>query len=201
MEDVATLMSNCSNDELFEFVHENTKYEELAVLGALQELDKRGKMDDFAKKLQAQLQIHLQIQSDKVQIIDPQIELFSEWTVFGFALFFSPLFGAILLAYNMRKIGKSNKIIFPILFGLFYSIGENLLQQQISNTAASYIVSVIATLVGAIIIKELFWKLYIGKSAAYTKKSNLVPILIGLTMFLFVMAVLIHNGGIPTLKN
>ena len=196
MEDVADLMSNCSDEELFEFVNDYRKYEEAAVLAALQEVEKRGKLSEEAKQLKNTLLQKLNITDENAVVVDPQIELYSEWTIFGFSLFFSTLFGAILLAYNLKKIGKSNKIIFPILFGLTYSIAGMLLQTKIPNL----LLSLIYSLVGAIVMKEFFWKLYIGKSVAYTKKSNIAPILIGLGVIVFLMiAISINGGALPTL--
>ncbi|HVA97598.1 MAG TPA: hypothetical protein VNG53_01785 [Bacteroidia bacterium] len=201
MEDVADLMSNCSDEELFEFVNDYRKYEEAAVLAALQEVEKRGKLSEEAKQLKNTLLQKLNITDENAVVVDPQIQLFSEWTVFGFSIF-SLLLGVILFSYNLNKIGKSNKIVFPILFASTYVIILGTILNQLQLKIQSHqdmvflIFPFICSFFGAIVMKEFFWKRYIGKSVAYTKKSNIVPILIGLAVIVYLMISFIMNGGV-----
>lgn len=105
------------------------------------------------------------------------IALFSKKTILGFSIFFSTIFGVVLLMINMQQVksekGKNQVLFFGIAYLLF-----TILMIQIFKTSS--MLGLFFNLLGATILNEYYWNKFIGKETQYQKRNWLKPALISL---------------------
>ncbi len=111
-------------------------------------------------------------------------QLYSKRLILAFSIFFSPIFAAALLVYNLRSLGQKAAATWVLLFALGY-ITATALVMQAYNISPS--LAIIANVIGAAILNEFFWNKYIGSETEFEKKSWIKPtaISIGILMLLF----------------
>lgn len=187
-EHLKQLMANKSDEDLLKYVTNPEKYTQEAIDAALQELGSRGHIvssDDRqriekateAKKYAADNpKRETGFGSWKENIVNDEDapQCYSQRAIWGFSVFFTVIFGAILLAINIAD--KTKKWI-VIGFGIAYtSIAIFVLNQFPRNTGLTFIVNAL----GAIILTTLFWNKYIGTDTKYRIKPIWKPLIISI---------------------
>jgi len=131
------------------------------------------------------------IEKLKLNIVDdPNApEFYSLNAIWGFSIFFSPLFSAVLMSMNLNKINRSKYILPVILFGiLWYVLSMIILPIESSGAGIIYLWNAI----GGLFFLYLFWPKFIGKDLKYRKRSIWIPLIIGIILiivFVYVMSV------------
>jgi hypothetical protein len=129
------------------------------------------------------------------QPVTPPIAIYSKWAVLGFAIFFSPLVGCILLMLNLRAIGNKRAGYLVLVLGVAYMIiADTVLlkllgiplasftpQKLISNPKTIYYSKALDILGGAIFVEYVFRRYF--QDGDYETKSIWIPLMI---MLLFV---------------
>lgn len=103
-------------------------------------------------------------------------EYYSQTAIYAFSIIFSVLFGAVMMAINLKNAGKRWGT--PILFGLLFTFGQVNLAQFIPNPSIG--VSLIINAVGVTIMYQIFWNKGIGKDTKYRAKPIWIPLIIGI---------------------
>ena len=85
-----------------------------------------------------------------------------------------PFFGGILLAQNLARIGRRNKMIFPLLFGGLYNLITSRLISHF-NLPVVYANPPLC-LFGGIILITIIWNQYMGAGVHYRSRSLILPI-------------------------
>ncbi|MBS1521537.1 MAG: hypothetical protein JST50_11100 [Bacteroidetes bacterium] len=111
-------------------------------------------------------------ENDEQQPEQQDIAIYSKWAILGFSIFFSPLFGGILLMINLRSIGFKRQATGVLLFSIAYVFISALMVFSVSNipqnaTALTivqntqYVIySIVAQIIGGGILAEYFFKKY-----------------------------------------
>lgn len=124
---------------------------------------------------------------NKQQIILPKI--YSKQAIVFFSVFFSAIFGAVLLMQNLKDAGKrseANKV-------LFYAILYTVLTIVIVNIPAKpqTALSFLCNFGGGIVLGEVFFKKHFPKEDAYEKKTIWKPLFISFLILVpFVLAMI-----------
>ncbi|MES2725847.1 MAG: hypothetical protein V4643_02005 [Bacteroidota bacterium] len=124
---------------------------------------------------------------NKQQIILPKI--YSKQVIVFFSVFFSAIFGAVLLMQNLKDAGKrseANKV-------LFYAILYTVLTIFIVNIPAKpqTALSFICNFAGGIVLGEVFFKKHFPNEEAYEKKTIWKPLFISFLILVpFVLAMI-----------
>lgn len=125
-------------------------------------------------------------------VTDPSApELYSKAAIYGFSLFFSGLFGAILLAINLNRSGKKKGIVPVLAFGIGFIIAIVLASPYLSQQGMGFIFGIIAGL----ILNQIFWKKYLGE-VQYRARSIWAPLIIGL-LLVIILILLMKLSGQP----
>jgi hypothetical protein len=107
-----------------------------------------------------------------------------------FCILFTVLFGGVLLAMNLNRTESKKGVWQVVIFSLFYSIAGVAIMNAIPKANSG--ITLVINAGGAYIMEYLFWNKYIGKTAEYTKRSVLVPALIGIALAIgFIVVTLI----------
>jgi len=103
--------------------------------------------------------------------------LYSEKSVNIFSIIFSPIFGSILLAFNLNSLNKKFLSIITIIFGILYSAIMIIIFDYIQYNT---LILLILNSFGAIILLYVFWWQFIGKDFEYRNKSIMYPLIISI---------------------
>jgi hypothetical protein len=128
-----------------------------------------------------------------LQVNDPDAYVFySRRVIKAFTFFFSPVFGAILMAMNMAKAKQNEGISRVILFGIGIIVAENIIVAAIGLSAS---INIIVAFLNAYLIDLLFWDKYIGKATLYKPRSFWVPLIIGLAISALLVVTLLQQAS------
>lgn len=109
------------------------------------------------------------------------IEIYSKRAIWGFSIFFSTIFGGVLLMLNLRSAGYKKEANLVLLFSVLYTfIGSIIMAYAGLQTSA---VAIIFNGIGAAILTEYFFNKYFPESDYYPK-SIMTPLAISLAICL-----------------
>lgn len=191
----ATPLSHKTDAELRYIIDNRENYLPESVLGALDELKNRGTefSDEEIRVVEEDMQARMDIAANTaqsssffadsgrdLQVEDPDAyQLYSRRVIKAFTFFFSPVFGAILMAMNMSKTRNGAGMFQVIVFGFGMILLDNLIVAY-AGLNASF--NIVLSFINAYLIDMLFWDKYIGKATLYKPRSFWVPLIIGLAL-------------------
>ena len=122
---------------------------------------------------------------DKLEgIIKPVI--YSKRAIWGFSVFFTPLFGGILLMQNLKDI--DNKREANLVLGVSILLTALTVGIITFLNTNNRLINFLCNMAGAAILTEYFYKKYFPDEAEYQKKKIWKPLIIGIiicTIFIF----------------
>lgn len=116
-------------------------------------------------------------------------EYYSQTAIYVFSILFSVLFGAVMMAINLKNAGK--RWGWPILFGLIFTLCFIYLSEFIPNRSSG--ITLIANALGVIIMYQLFWNKNIGKDTKYRAKPIWIPLIIAIVLVIPLVYFSIEN--------
>ncbi len=124
--------------------------------------------------------------------IDSFPKIYSKKTIVGFSVFFTTIFGGVLLMQNLRDIGKKKEAIQI----LFLSIGYSIITIVIANLPEKPITSLtfLCNMIGGIILAEYFFKKYFPDDEKYEKKKIWKPLVISIIITIPFLLALIFSS-------
>ena len=181
-----------TDKELKKILAEKENYTSEAITAAYNILKERNfSVEEFSFIEQEIQQSPLEEETTKTENVTTNttsdIALFSKKTILGFSIFFSTIFGVVLLMINMQQVksekGK-NQVLF---FGIAYLLCTIIIVQIFKTSS---MLGLLFNLLGATILNEYYWNKFIGKEVEYQKRNWLKPALISLSIVLifFVIA-------------
>jgi len=124
--------------------------------------------------------MHIDIEENLDQANSP-IELYSQIAIWGFSLFFSAFFGAILMMINLRRLNKPQLGYQILLSGGLYVLASNAINSYFAN---NLVLSFALSILGAYLLGTVVWNRYIGKTTTYSARSITTPLGIGILLSL-----------------
>lgn len=178
-----TVVARLTDDEVLDALRNHEKYVDDMLLALLDECEKRKLNLIGVERLRSMVEERI--------VIEPEIEelditnspplplpvLFSQTAILAFTIFFSPLFGGILLALNINTVKKPG-IWQVIAISLFFTAISGLLTYFILPPGSFF--AILIPIVIALIMSEFVWSKFIGKATAYERKSIAIPLIIAL---------------------
>lgn len=182
-------MSTKSNQELETIVAEKYKYTDEAIQAVVWELENRGfieKTDSKYIEVVQELNIEKQPEAtvkntdsdNKFEEFEKPI-LYSKRSIQGFTIFFSTIFGAVLLMNNLKELNKPKARVEVLVFGIVYTLASTIILNYLPK---NFFLGIIFNLIGYAILIEYFWNKNLGKDLKYTKKQIWVPLIISLAI-------------------
>lgn len=175
--------------ELMNYLNNYTDFIPEAIIAAVDELKRRGKIFTEQELTSIQQKIEERRKADdeddysllesrppeKDIVSDPGAPLlYSKGAINFFSVIFSTLIGAVLLSYNIKP--KKGKWI-VLGFGIIYTIFSILIFKYIRQNRLSVCFLQIA---GGMALTTTFWDKYIGKGIEYRAKPVWIPLIISL---------------------
>ena len=184
-------MSKKSNEELETIFDEKSKYTEEAVQAVIWELENRSLIEkteilyqDPEKvvqltKVTSTKETQEKNESPFEELVLPV--LYSQKAIQGFTIFFTTIFGAVLLMRNLKEMNKPKAAIQVLVFGIVYTLFSIILLNYLPKM---FFITLIFNLIGYAVLSEFFWNKNLGKELAYNKKKIWKPLFIS-TLILF----------------
>lgn len=123
-----------------------------------------------------------------VIVDDPDApRMFSTRAIYLFTFLTSPLFGSIMMAMNLSKLGKGNAVAGVVLFGFGFTILGAILAGSMGAT------QILVGLVGAYCLNYLFWRPFIGFGTFYRARPIWGPLIIALILVSIIVLAIIYS--------
>jgi len=189
-------MSKKSNEELETIFDEKSKYTEEAVQAVIWELENRSLIEKMeilyqdpekvgqGTKVTSTKETQEKNESPFEELVLPV--LYSQKAIQGFTIFFTTIFGAVLLMRNLKEMNKPKAAIQVLVFGIVYTLFSIILLNYLPKM---FFITLIFNLIGYVVLSEFFWNKNLGKELAYNKKKIWKPLFIS-TLILFLVVFL-----------
>ena len=195
-----------TNEELIERIENRQNYMPETVEASIAELQSRGHEfpDEELKVISEDLQAmrenaalsgnsqgFFNKEYKNVIVGDPDAPLmYSRRVIYFFSVLFGALFGSIMLAINIGKLGKRTEALYTVLFGIaFTTIQVFIGMRAAPGSSTSY--GILFGFAAAFCLDFFFWKRVIGYSTFYRKRQIWVPLIIGIVLASLIIAAII----------
>ncbi len=188
-----------SEEQLKEMLLSPSLYHDDAMLAAIWEAEKRNiyipGLESLKAKYEALYEVVIKTDHEKAKAealgdTEPLPELFSHISIFWFTLLFNTIFGGAMLAYNLNKINKKAQTQVYAFTALYTVLG--MLAVSVIQLGALF--PFIYNLVGALILRDYFWKRFVPFGMKFRVKSSQTPFLIGLGYSVLLLVALYFFG-------
>lgn len=125
------------------------------------------------------------------------VEIYSRRAIVGFSIFFSTVFGGVLLFINLWKVGLKSAAWQVLAFSVAYTLFASLAVNSIGNT--SNFIAIGFNFVGAMILANYFFPKYFPDTDYYPKPiwgALAVSIMVSLGLFL----IMYYTGNLPEIQ-
>ena len=115
--------------------------------------------------------------------------LYSKQAIRGFSVFFTTIFGGVLLMQNLKQVGKKKEAYISILFSIAYTIISILIVNIPEKPITS--ITIFINMIGGYLLIYLFEEKHIPNKSEYKNKKILKPFIISiLIMIPFILAMI-----------
>lgn len=121
---------------------------------------------------------------------DYDVEIYSRSAIWGFSIFFSTIFGGILLMLNLRAAGFKKAANQVLLFSVAYLLVSSLL---LNALGASPYTALAFNMIGAAILTQYFFNKYFPETDYYPK-SIIMPLLISVLVCIPILLFMYYYG-------
>jgi hypothetical protein len=122
-------------------------------------------------------------------IFESTPKIYSKIAIRGFSIFFTSIFGGVLLMQNLRDIGKKKEANIILLLSLLFTAVSIFIVNIPArpNTSLTYLCNII----GGYILSEYFYKKYFPNDNMYEKKKIWKPLIISILITIpFILAII-----------
>lgn len=176
-------MSKYSDRDLETILEEKDKYTKEAIQAVIWELENRN-LREKTTILEEEASEEITKNNERTIEEIPLPNLYSKKTIQGFAIFFSTIFGAFLLMYNLKEMKKSKARNEVLVFGILFTIVSVILLNYLPKTLFT---TLLFNIIGYFILIHFFWNKDLGEDLKYKKKNIWNPLMYSiLVIMLFV---------------
>tara|TARA_B110001450_G_scaffold184757_1_gene172835 strand:- start:1238 stop:1849 length:612 start_codon:yes stop_codon:yes gene_type:complete len=179
-----------SNKELETILKKKNDYTQEAIQAVIWEMENRNLIEKSEVHFEENTLKDLSVSKESISDNESSYEklvlpvLYSKKAIQGFTIFFTTIFGAVLLMYNLKEMNKLKErnqvLIFGIVFTILSAILLNYLPKMIFTT-------LLFNLIGYAVLIEFFWKNNIEKELEYAKKEVWKPLKISIIIVLLLL--------------
>ncbi|MCL7764340.1 hypothetical protein MPF19_13010 [Polaribacter sp. Z014] len=190
-------MRTKSNKELETILKEKNNYTEEAIQAVTWELEDRNiieKTVDISKEITVEDQItdtsiaKKTLENNESPFKELEVPfLYSKKAILGFTIFFSTIFGAVLLMQNLKEMNKPKARIEVLVFGILYILFSAVLSTYLPQMM---FIPLLFNIIGYAVLTEYYWNKNLGKDFAYQKKPIWQPLATSILIVLLLVILL-----------
>lgn len=179
-----------SNEALAHILEDKDTYTDEAIQAVIWELENRNIIEKGSIIHKPVLLEKDVLVEEKADIPAASVEelaiptLYSKRAIQGFTIFFSTLFGAVLLMSNLKKVNKPKARMEVLFFGVAYTFLTILLLNYLPKT---FFLTMVFNLIGYAVLVEYYWNKNLGKELKHQKKQIYKPLIISFSILMFLV--------------
>lgn len=173
-----------TDEDLLEALAHHEKYVDDMLTAMLDVAEKRGLTVLNAEALRAEIASRIEPE-EILQAIDEERpipielpELYSQTAILAFSIFFSPAFGGILFAMNMKRMQKKNGWLVVLLSFAVSAISGYVTWYYAKGTFLGILIPIACGL----LLSEILWSRIFGKHQPYKHRRVIIPLVIALAI-------------------
>jgi hypothetical protein len=207
---LAEQIRNASEKELEAYIERPHVYRREAVIAAIEELKKRGRVFpqgqlDAIMAILGPEPVEPEAPAEETSTVQSPEELFredpnapllySKRVLYIFSVLFSTFFGSVLMAMNFYQLKNQKALGLVLGFGFLYAVLTGWLGMLVN---AGNGIGIVFNIGGGMILTEYFWPKYIGAERHFRKRSFWIPLALGLLLsaIAIVLIVLANKAGV-----
>lgn len=116
-------------------------------------------------------------------------KIYSKKAIWAFSIFFSAIFGGVLLMQNLKDIDKRKEAYMVLLFSIVFTVSVIYIVNipERPQTSLTYL----CNMVGGLILSEYFFKKHFTNDKSYPKKKIWKPLIISILITIpFILALI-----------
>ena len=117
-------------------------------------------------------------------------KFYSKKAILGFSIFFSSIFGGILLMQNLKDIGMKKEAKTVLNTSIILTLLPFLLAWLMEKEVAAY--TLLANIIGGVVLSEFYFGLYIPKEQLFESKKIWKPLIISLLITIPLLASVLY---------
>ncbi len=117
-------------------------------------------------------------------------KFYSKKAILGFSIFFSSIFGGILLMQNLKEIGMKKEAKTVLITSVILTVLPFLLAWLMEKEVSTY--TFLVNIIGGLVLSEFYFGLYIPKEQIFESKKIWKPLLISLLITIPLLASAIY---------
>ena len=117
-------------------------------------------------------------------------QFYSKKAILGFSIFFSSIFGGILLMKNLKEIGMKKEAKTVLNTSIILTVLPFLLAWLMEKEVSTY--TLLANIIGGLVLSEFYFGLYIPKEQIFESKKIWKPLLISLLITIPILVSVIY---------
>jgi hypothetical protein len=118
-------------------------------------------------------------------------KIYSKRAIMGFSVFFSAIFGAVLLMQNLRDIGKKKEANVILLLSILYTAISIYIVNIPEKPTSS--LSFLCNIIGGAVLSEYFYQNHFPEDEKYEKKKIWKPLIISIIITIPFFLALIYS--------
>jgi uncharacterized Tic20 family protein len=117
-------------------------------------------------------------------------KFYSKKAILGFSIFFSSIFGGILLMQNLKDIGMKKEAKTVLNTSIILTLLPFLLALLMEKEVSTY--TLLANIIGGVVLSEFYFGLYIPKEQIFESKKIWKPLVISLLITIPLLASVLY---------
>ena len=180
-------MKSKSDQELETIFDKKDNYTDEAIQAVIWELEDRkliekSEVSFVESQIKNEEIIETDIDENKSPFEDLELPfLYSKKAIQGFTIFFSTIFGAVLLMSNFKATNNLKARNQVLIFGIGYTILSTIFLNFLPRM---FFLTLLFNFVGYAILIEFFWNKTLGKDIEYRKKQIWKPLIISIAILI-----------------
>jgi hypothetical protein len=179
-----------SNKELEDILKEKNRYTQEALQAVIWEMESRNLIEKsevhFEENTLRDISVSKEGTNDHKSSYEKLVLpiLYSKKAIQGFTIFFTTIFGAVLLMHNLKEMNKLKARNQVLIFGIVFTILSAILLNYLPKM---FFITLLFNLIGYAVLIEFFWKNHLEKELEFTKKEVWKPLTISITIVLLLL--------------
>ena len=134
----------------------------------------------------------LQLSESNIETQVLSTKIYSKQAIMGFSVFFTTIFGGILLMQNLRDLNKKKEANIVLGISIVYTIISMIMVNLIKSTSSSK--AIFFNLIGGSILSYYFFSKHIPNEEQLEKKKIWKPLIISIIIAIpFILAMIYAN--------
>ena len=179
-----------SNKELEDILKEKNRYTQEALQAVIWEMESRNLIEKsevhFEENTLRDISVSKEGTNDHKSSYEKLVLpiLYSKKAIQGFTIFFTTIFGAVLLMHNLKEMNKLKARNQVLIFGIVFTILSAILLNYLPKM---FFITLLFNLIGYAVLIDFFWKNHLEKELEFTKKEVWKPLTISITIVLLLL--------------